>query len=172
MTALSGAFLATGFVSHWVIHGSLGDALLAGDAGPAHAFPLVSTVLYIAAALSGAWYVLPKAWVALRRIRPDMNLLMTVAVVGAVVIGERFEAGTVAFLFALSLLLESWSVRRARRAVAALMELSPLRARVVCKEHGHEEMVPVEKSPSAQPSFSNPGRRCRWTERSSGGRRR
>ena len=60
-----------------------------------------------------------------------MNLLMTVAVIGAVAIGEWFEAATVAFLFSLSLLLESWSVGRARRAIAALMDLAPPTARLL-----------------------------------------
>ena len=60
--------------------------------------------------VAGAWYVAPKGWFALRRLRPDMNLLMTIAVIGAVLIGEWFEAATVSFLFALSLALEAWSV--------------------------------------------------------------
>src|SRR6185295_18919555 len=86
---------------------------------------------------------LPKAWLALQRLRPDMNLLMTIAVVGAVGIGEWFEGATVAFLFALSLALESWSVGRARRAVAALMDLTPTIARVKRPDGGEEE-VPAE----------------------------
>jgi hypothetical protein len=52
------------------------------------------------------------------------------ALVGAMIIGQWFEAGTVTFLFALSLLLESWSVRRARRAIRALVNMTPPTARL------------------------------------------
>jgi cation transport ATPase len=41
-------------------------------------------------------------------LRPDMHLLITVAVISAMVISEWFEAATISFLFALSLTLESW----------------------------------------------------------------
>ncbi|MGH7342315.1 MAG: HAD-IC family P-type ATPase, partial [Candidatus Rokuibacteriota bacterium] len=56
---------------------------------------------------------------------------MTVAVIGALAIGEWFEAATVAFLFAVSLALEAWSIGRARKAIAVLMALSPTKARVL-----------------------------------------
>ena len=98
---------------------------------------------YIAATVCGAWFVAPKAILALRNFRADMNLLMTVAVVGAIAIGEYLEAATVAFLFALSLTLESWSVGRARRAVGALMALSPPRATVRTPD-GREELLDVD----------------------------
>lgn len=90
---------------------------------------LATYVAYGAAILSGMWIVLPKAWYALRKLRPDMNLLMTIAVIGAILIDEPFEAATISFLFALSLLLESWSIGRARRAISSLMELAPMVAR-------------------------------------------
>ncbi len=67
---------------------------------------------------------------------------MTVAVIGAMVIGEWFEAATVSFLFALSLTLESWSVGRARRAIAALLDLAPPTARLL-RADGSEATVPV-----------------------------
>jgi Cd2+/Zn2+-exporting ATPase len=54
-----------------------------------------------------------------------MNVLMTVAVTGAWLVGEGAEGAAVVFLFALSELLESWSVGRARRAIAALLKLTP-----------------------------------------------
>jgi Cd2+/Zn2+-exporting ATPase len=66
---------------------------------------------------------------------------MTVAVVGALAIGEFLEAATVAFLFALSLALEAWSVGRARRAVAALMALSPETARVIRADGGEQDVA-------------------------------
>jgi Cd2+/Zn2+-exporting ATPase len=67
---------------------------------------------------------------------------MVVAVLGAMVIGEWFEAATVAFLFALSLALESWSVGRARRAIAALLDLAPPTVRLL-RSDGSEAEVPV-----------------------------
>lgn len=102
--------------------------------------PVLAKLLSVGAIVSGAWYVAPKAWRALVRLRPDMNLLMIVAVLGAIVIGEFFEAATVACLFALSLALESWSVGRARRAIAALMSLTPEMAKVI-RANGNEETV-------------------------------
>ena len=64
------------------------------------------------------------------------------AVIGAAAIGEWFEAATVAFLFAVSLLLESWSVGRARRAIASLMSLTPPSARVRDKDGQLKEIAP------------------------------
>lgn len=98
--------------------------------------------VFAAAILIGLWVVLPKAWLAVRRLRPDMNLLMSVAVVGAVALGDWLEAATVSFLFALSLALESWSAGRARRAIAALMDLTPPTARVRNADGGESEISP------------------------------
>ena len=81
--------------------------------------------LFGAAALLGAWFILPKAWFSARHLRPDMNFLMTVAVAGAMALGDWAEGATVAFLFAVSNSLESWSVGRARRAVEALLKIAP-----------------------------------------------
>ena len=120
---------------------SLGTALhVAGGWTEKPSVP--AEVCYLLAMLAGLWLVLPKAWIALKRLRPDMNLLMTVAVAGAVVIGEWAEAATVAFLFALSLELEAWSVGRVRRAVTALLDLAPPTARVIAD--GIERDVPAE----------------------------
>ncbi len=93
------------------------------------------------AIFAGGWFIAPKALGAMCRVSLDMNVLMTVAVMGAAAIGEWGEGAAVVFLFALSELLESFSVARARRAVQALMELSPETA--LLKEGDAFREVPV-----------------------------
>jgi len=142
LTAASGAFGLAGFLSHaWLTDGIV-SALGSEGMGVARAVPHVSVVLYLLGVIAGMWHVLPKAWRAVVRLQPDMNLLMTIAVVGAAAIGEWFESVTVAFLFSVSLLLESWSVGRARRAIAALMDLSPPTARLQDAEGNEREVSP------------------------------
>jgi Cd2+/Zn2+-exporting ATPase len=158
LTALSGLATLGGFAIHAWIAGGLAEALGSEGAGLAHTVPLAARALYAIAILAGVWTVLPKAWFALRRVRPDMNLLMVVAVLGAVCIGEWFEGATVAFLFALSLALESWSVGRARRAVAALMDLAPQTAHVR-RPDGSEQEVPAEQVEAGTVFIVKPGER-------------
>ncbi len=143
LTALSGCFTAAGFVWHAVVAGGVLPAFGAEGLGGMHEVPPGPAVLYAMAVVAGLWLVLPKAYHAARRRRPDMNLLMTIAVAGAIGIGEWFEAATVSFLFAVSLLLESWSVGRARRAVETLLDLAPPVARLK-EEDGHREVLPDE----------------------------
>lgn len=83
------------------------------------------TALFALATVSGGLLVFPAAFQALQKTRLDMNVLMTVAVTGAWMIGEGAEGAAVVFLFALSELLESWSVGKARRAIASLLKLAP-----------------------------------------------
>jgi len=158
LTALSGAAVATGFAVHVWLAGGLAEAvrLLGGHDG--QALPLPEIAAYAAAVALGGRYVVVKAWYAARALRPDMNLLMTIAVVGAIAIGEWFEAATVAFLFALSLTLESWSVGRARRAVAALLELAPATVRVLL-ESGEQRTLPAAEVPVGARFVVHPGER-------------
>ncbi|MFO0850762.1 MAG: heavy metal translocating P-type ATPase [Gemmataceae bacterium] len=142
LTAGSGGFLLAGAATHAAVAG-VRAAFLEDTAAPP---PVAAIALYLASMAAGVWTVLPKAWVALKRLRPDMNLLMVVAVIGAISIGQWLEAATVAFLFALSLALEAWSVVRARRAVAALMALSPPEARLLGPD-GSETSVPPDRVP-------------------------
>ena len=99
--------------------------------------------LFVAAIVSGGWFILPKAVRAVQRFALDMNVLMSVAVAGAAAIGEWSEGAAVAFLFALSELLESFSVARARKAISSLMKLSPPVA--LLKEGESFREVPVEQ---------------------------
>jgi len=144
-TTLSGLFSAAGFVTHAVLAGGALQAIGREGLGQSHAVPTVAIGLYVIGIAAGLRFVVRKAWLSAVRLRPDMNLLMTVAIIGAIALGEFFEASTVAFLFALSLALEAWSIGRARRAVAALLDLSPPTARV--KMPTGERTMPIEDVP-------------------------
>ena len=148
LTALSGVALVAGLASQAIFSRSIALEHVAT--------PLAAKILFAVATLAGVWLVLPKALGAVRRRQPDMNLLMTVAVIGAIVIGEWFEAAAVSFLFSLSLLLEAWSVNRARRAVAALMELAPATVRVLQADGSIDEIAP-EKVPVGTIFLVKPG---------------
>ncbi|MBY6203203.1 cation-translocating P-type ATPase [Maritalea mobilis] len=140
-TFLSGGFWAAGFVWHVVETGLGGAVGLFSGHGEAP-MPLIELAFFAIAVLCGVWLVAPKAWSSAWRLSPDMNLLMVVAVAGAIGLGEFFEAATVAFFFSLSLFLESWSIGRARNAVSALLDLAPPTARVI-RDNGTEMDVPA-----------------------------
>lgn len=140
-TTLSGLFAAAGFATHAVLAGGVLQAF-GGEGGRNHAVPIASIALYLIGIAAGLRFVVRKAWISAVRLRPDMNLLMTIAIIGAITLGEWFEASSVAFLFALSLALEAWSIGRARRAVAALFDLSPPTARV--KMPTGDRTMPIE----------------------------
>lgn len=126
------------------LFGLTGLILQLTSAGESESVPIGSIALYSIGIVAGLVMVLPKAWRSLLSLRPDMNLLMSVAVIGAVLIGEWFEGATVAFLFSFSLLLESWSVGRARRAIASLMDLSPPMAHLRYESGDVKDVAPAD----------------------------
>ena len=145
-TSLSGFCVALGFLIHvWFAGGFVQAFRLLTHA--AQAMPLAEVIVYALAIAFGARFVIVKAWHSARGLRPDMNLLMTVAIAGAIVIGEWFEAATVAFLFALSLTLESWSVTRARRAIAALLDLVPPTVRLLRQDRSEADVALADVAP-------------------------
>ncbi|TWT39058.1 heavy metal translocating P-type ATPase [Blastopirellula retiformator] len=134
-TGASAALIAIGFITHVVSAGSL-HAAFSGELFPAEGpVPMMNYLVaafYLFGTISGAWYVAPKAVMTVRHLRTDMNVLMCVAILGACLLGDFFEAAMVAFLFSLSLLLEQWSVARARRSISDLMTQTPPTAHVRC----------------------------------------
>lgn len=72
----------------------------------------------------------------------DINVLMVVAVIGAVALREWTEASSVVFLFALAQMLETRAMERARGAIGALMELAPTEAAV--HRDGAVVKVPID----------------------------
>jgi Cd2+/Zn2+-exporting ATPase len=88
----------------------------------------------IAVALAGI-HPARRAWVSIRSRVLDINVLMVVAVAGAVALGEWSEAASVVFLFALAQVLEIRAMERARGAIRSLMDLAPAEA-LVRRESG------------------------------------
>jgi Cd2+/Zn2+-exporting ATPase len=83
-----------------------------------------------------------RAWRSLRNRVLDINVLMVIAVVGAMILGEWLEAAAVVWLFGISQWLEGWSLARARRAIRQLMTLAPQVASV--RRGDGEVEVPIE----------------------------
>ena len=157
LTIASAALTTLAFLTHFGMADSISEILGSEGVGQAHPVPWPPRILYLLAVIAGVYYVIPKAWFALRRARPDMNLLMVVAVCGAMAIGEWFEAATAAFLFAMSLTLESWSVGRARRAIEKLLDLAPSVVRVL--ENGQTKEMAPESVPVGAVFAVRPGER-------------
>ena len=87
-------------------------------------------ILFSLAMAAGGWHIARRALLSLRVFSLDMNVLMSLAVAGAAVIGQWSEGAMVVFLFSLAQYLESMSLARARRAIGSLMDMSPKTARV------------------------------------------
>lgn len=158
LAGLSAIMTAAGFVTHAIHAGSFRQALGSEGMGLASPTPLIVRVLYGMGIMAGAWFVLPRAFLALRRFQPDMNLLMVISVIGAAWIGDWLEAATVACLFSISLLLEKWSVGHARRAVETLLDLTPPLARLL-HPNGQQQEVPPDQVPVGSALLVKPGER-------------
>ncbi len=71
----------------------------------------------------------------------NMNFLMTVATIGAVVIHQIPEAASLVFLFAISEALEDYTTDRARRSIGDMVRLAPSQA--IRLQNGRQDTVPV-----------------------------
>lgn len=113
-TILAGLFTSCGLLLHWLAEG-----------GP------WEKPLFALAIVSGGWFIARKGWAAARYGILDINVLMSIAVVGALFIDAWDEGAMVVFLFALAQVLEGRAMDRARNAVQSLMDLAPPVARLV-----------------------------------------
>ncbi|MHA6784028.1 heavy metal translocating P-type ATPase [Pseudonocardia saturnea] len=112
--AASGVLLVASLVVGWA-------------SGPAS----VELALQVGALALGAWTFVPATLRRLVRGRIGVGTLMTIAAVGAVLLGEIGEAAMLAFLFSISEGLEEYSIARTRRGLRALLSLVPERATVL-----------------------------------------
>ncbi|KNX75858.1 ATPase P [Pseudomonas sp. 250J] len=85
----------------------------------------VVAALALAAILGCGLGTYKKGWIALKNRNLNINALMSIAVTGAVLIGQWPEAAMVMVLFTIAELIEARSLDRARNAIGGLMQLAP-----------------------------------------------
>lgn len=100
-------------------------------------------LFYVASAVSGAWYFGREAIEELIFEREiGIEMLMLVAAVVAMVMGQAGEGAMLAFLYSISEAAEGYTEEKTRSAIRALMDLTPKTALV--RRDGREETIPVE----------------------------
>ncbi|MBC3386466.1 heavy metal translocating P-type ATPase [Pseudomonas sp. SWRI179] len=90
----------------------------------------VVALVALVSILSGGLGTYKKGWIALKNRNLNINALMSIAVTGAVLIGQWPEAAMVMFLFTVAELIEAKSLDRARNAISGLMQMAPEQATV------------------------------------------
>lgn len=91
----------------------------------------VVAVVALVSILSGGLGTYKKGWIALKNLNLNINALMSIAVTGAILIGQWPEAAMVMFLFTVAELIEARSLDRARNAISGLMQMTPEQATVL-----------------------------------------
>ncbi|MBH0172153.1 cadmium-translocating P-type ATPase [Fictibacillus sp. 23RED33] len=103
----------------------------------------VSIVFYAVATIASGYSTFLKGLRNLTKLKFDINTLMTVALVGAVAIGEWKEAALVAILFGINELLESYGMEKARRSMESLLKVAPKEALLL--RDGKTEVISIEE---------------------------
>ncbi|MFP4591501.1 MAG: heavy metal translocating P-type ATPase [Halobacteriales archaeon] len=109
---------------------------------------VLADVLFLVAAAVAGQVIFRNGYYSLRNRNLDIDLLMSIAILGAVAAGLGFgeslyfEAATLAFLFSVAELLEASAMERARTSLRELLALSPAEATVI--RDGREVTLPVE----------------------------
>ncbi|MBF0099062.1 MAG: cation-translocating P-type ATPase [Magnetococcales bacterium] len=126
---------------------ALGAEVLVWSGSDEQSWPI--RLLSLLAIVSVGHSTLRKGWQALRLFSFNIHFLMSLAVLGALVIGQWPEAAMVIFLFALSERIEARSLAKARQAVSALLTLAPEEALLQLAPHDWQRTPVAEIQPGA-----------------------
>ncbi|WP_246300975.1 heavy metal translocating P-type ATPase [Mycoplana rhizolycopersici] len=138
------------------LHAIVGGAATALSFAVSHFSPQVGHWMFVAAAILLALPFARRAFAAARAGAPfTIEMLMTIAVFGAVLIGEPAEATVVVFLFASGEVLEAYAAGRARAGIQALASLVPDRAFI--EENGLVREIPASEIRPGQIVLARPG---------------
>jgi Zn2+/Cd2+-exporting ATPase len=102
---------------------AIASEIVAWNGGGEQSFAVIALALLSIA--TGGFSTLKKGWIALKTFTLNINFLMSVAMIGAIAIGDWPEAAVVIFLFALAELIETLSLERAKNAIRGLMAMTP-----------------------------------------------
>jgi Cd2+/Zn2+-exporting ATPase len=116
---------------------------------------LIFNTAMVAAAIVAGYQVAISAYNTLKMKVISINLLVTIAALGAVIIGEYWEAAAVTFLFAFGSYLESRTTAKARDAIRDLMDLAPNLATVI--REGEEMEIAAEEVEIEETVIVRPG---------------
>ena len=119
---------------------------------------LIQLIFYGLAIVFGGYNIARSGVIALLRTRTaSIDLLMTIAVLGALIINQWAEAATVVMLFSLGEGMESLTINRARNAIQELLQIAPQVARI--RRGGETIQLPVEEVELQDVMLVRPGER-------------
>lgn len=126
LTIISGALLLSALISHLINQESVARDIF----------------LIIASVVAGVPIAI-KAFQALRMKAFSIDLLVTIAVIGAMIIGEYTEAAVVTFLFLFGHYLEGRTLTKTRASLKSLMDMAPLEATIL--RNGARVTIPADE---------------------------
>lgn len=124
-----------------IASGSLILAALGAD-NLLHNRPWHDLLMALAAVIAG-WDIALRAIHSLRNRHVSIELLVSIAAAGALIIGEYWEAAAVTFLFILGAYLEARTLRQTRQVLQSLLDLAPTTA-LVMRDGRQVEVLPHE----------------------------
>ncbi|MFP4496755.1 MAG: heavy metal translocating P-type ATPase [Vulcanimicrobiota bacterium] len=102
---------------------------------------IISIIFFCFAVVVGGWHIFRRGLTSLKVFNFDMNVLMSIAVIGALGLQDWREASIVVFLFSIAQYLENRSMEKARGAIHSLMSLTPDKALVKVEDKYKEELA-------------------------------